>query len=495
MDQITIKYTQEAIFEPTFSNNSHGFRPNRGTRTAIFQARGQFTEVNWFIEADISKCFDTQPQDQIIEQLKKKINDQVFMDLIRKCFKAGYVDRSGNLVVPQQGTPQGSILSPILCNILQNILDNWLSDYAEEFNIGSRKRANPIDTKQIRGINEKTTEQKRKIRANIHNNRIKTKIGNDPNYKRMRFIRYADDFIIGVIGSHQDCQTIKKEQTDFLSQEQRLELSEAKTQITHASKDKARFQGYDLAITPYQKRQQIKSVGKNNKEKQIAQTSRQQIQAPQSEIVSKLASKGYCKKGKQGAPTRVGRLIHMSLPMIIEHYLRLGRGIINYYSCTNNFTIFKHRICYILKYSCALTIASKLNQKTKKQVFKKFGYDLQVTDVINDKVVAKAEFKDSTLTGIKQGFGNLRALNYDPMSIIEVAANTYPRTRALFKENCQLCGSDSDQEIHHVKHLKRSNKNLDYMTKLMSNMNRKQIVLCRLCHNKVHRGEYSGPKQ
>lgn len=121
--QSAMKIILEAVFEPHFSEFSHGFRPNRGTHTAIFQARGIFTEVNWFIEADISKCFDTLPQDLMITEVKRRIEDQMFIDLIYKSFKAGYIESKQAFKIPKVGSPQGSIISPILCNILMNLLD------------------------------------------------------------------------------------------------------------------------------------------------------------------------------------------------------------------------------------------------------------------------------------------------------------------------------------------------------------------------------------
>jgi retron-type reverse transcriptase len=75
------------------------------------------------LEADISKCFDTLPQRLIIEEISKRINDQVFIDLIHKSFNAGFIDTSRALKIPTVGSPQGSIISPILCNILLNLLD------------------------------------------------------------------------------------------------------------------------------------------------------------------------------------------------------------------------------------------------------------------------------------------------------------------------------------------------------------------------------------
>lgn len=493
--QSAMKIILEAAFEPHFSNFSHGFRPGRGTHTAIYQARALFTEVNWFIEADISKCFDTLPQHLMIEEVKKKIEDQIFIDLIYKSFNAGYIDVNNAFKVHQVGSPQGSMISPILCNILLNLLDNWLTEYSENFNVGTRKKSNSVYTKLIRDLGKKLPHERRIVRASIHKNKIRSYIANEPNFKRMRFIRYGDDIIIGVIGCHKDCVEIKNNLSLFLNERLGLELSLAKTLVTHSSEDKAHFLGFDLSITPYEKRQLVRSKRMDGSVRLVAQTSRPQILAPITKIVEKLASKGYCKHGKKGTPTRVGKLIHLSLPMIINHYLSIGRGLINYYSCSDNSTIFKARITYILKYSCALTFASKLRLKTLKGVYSKFGYDLKVCETVKDKSKIVAEFKDETLTGIKRGF-NLQITDYDPLSIIDLASKCYPRTRLLFEGECKVCGSKEDLEVHHIKHLRKQvqvNQKADYITNLMKRMNRKQILICKGCHIKIHRGTYFGP--
>ena len=493
--QSAMKIILEAIFEPHFSNYSHGFRSGRGSHTAMFQLRGLFTEVNWFIEADISKCFDSLPQNLMIEEIKKRINDQVFIDLIYKSFKAGYIDANRAFKIPQVGSPQGSIISPILCNILMNKLDEWLNNYSVNFQSGIRKKANPAYTKLIRDMKYKRPSERKAIRSFIHKNRIRPLIGNDPNFKRLRFVRYADDFIIGVCGSLRDCQTIKNDLAIFLKEKLGLDLSSSKTLITPATQKKAHFLGFDISITPYIKRQLVRSIRRDGSRRLTAQTSRPQILAPIKKIVAKLESKGYCKEGEKGKPTRVGRLTYLPLPMIINHYITLGRGIINYYSCADNLTRLKARILYILKYSCALTLASKLRLGTVKKVFSKYGYDLEIYETVNDKKKIVTKFEDNKLTGIKPGF-KLHSKGYDPLSMIDLAARAFPRTKTLFEGKCQVCGSDSNLEVHHVKHLRKTGMKEgkpDYMQSLMRSMNRKQVLLCQACHHKVHQGKHTGP--
>jgi group II intron reverse transcriptase/maturase len=495
--QSAMKVILEAVFESTFSIYSHGFRPGKSTHTAIYQLRDLFTheEVNWFLKADLSKCFDTLPQNLIMNEIKNRIDDQVFIDLVYKYFNAGFIDASNSFKIPNVGSPQGSIISPILCNILLNRLDVWLTEYSLIFNKGIKRKSNPIYSKLVRELGKKQPHEIRMTRKFIHQNGIRVYLGNDPNFKRMRFVRYADDFILGIIGSYQDCIDIKNDLGSFLKDKLGLELSLAKTLITNSTKDKAHFLGFDIAITPYKKRQLVRSHRIDGTMRLSAQTSRLQILAPIKKIVAKLQTKGYCKNGFKGNPTSVGRLIHLSLPMIISNYLSIGRGLLNYYACTDNFTVLKARITYILKYSCALTFASKLKLYTLKKVFNKYGYNLKIHEMVNNKNKVVAEFKDEYLRDIKPGF-NKKINDYNPLSIIDLAAVSYPRTKTLFEGKCSVCNSDNSEqlEVHHLKHLKNSNTNKsDYMTNLMIRMNRKQILLCKSCHNKIHQGKYFGP--
>ena len=181
--------------------------------------------------------------------------------------------------------------------------------------------------------------------------------------------------------------------------------------------------------------------------------------------------------------------------MIIAHYLTIGRGILNYYSCADNFTRLKARVTYILKYSCALTFASKLKMRTVKKVFSKYGYNLEVHETVKGVKKVVAQFDDEALYGIKPGF-RMSQKEYDPLSIIELASKAFPRSKKLFEGECKVCGSKTNLEVHHVKHLRKQNKsdgNPDYLRSLMQRMNRKQILLCQECHIKVHQGRHEGP--
>lgn len=133
----------EAIFEPSFVTHSHGFRPGKGCHTALKEVKNTFSAVNWFIEGDISKCFDTFNHKLLVHLISKRINDKGFLDLLHKALKAGYMFQ-GQFFSPEVGTPQGSIVSPILCNILLHGLDQFVLNLQKNFDLGKRRKENPI---------------------------------------------------------------------------------------------------------------------------------------------------------------------------------------------------------------------------------------------------------------------------------------------------------------------------------------------------------------
>lgn len=122
-----ITWILERIYEQDFLENSYGFRPGRNCHQALKQINDlvTFQPVSYIVEADIRKFFDKVPHDKLLMCLKVRIKDSAMLNLIEKFLKAGYVD-SSKLIKTEEGTPQGSILSPMLSNIfLHYVLDLW----------------------------------------------------------------------------------------------------------------------------------------------------------------------------------------------------------------------------------------------------------------------------------------------------------------------------------------------------------------------------------
>lgn len=503
-----MRMIQEAIFEPTFSTFSHGFRPGKSSHSAQNDIKMKFSSVHWIIEGDISKCFDTIDHKILMNIISKRIKDQIFIDLLWKALRAGYITFDKVFHSTDVGAPQGSIISPIMSNIIQHELDKWIEKQMDNFNKGTKRKANPEYTKLIRSHVSKA-ERTRRI-AHIHRNNIRSLKGNDENFKRMYYVRYADDFLIGISGSKEDAVTIRQHLAEFLFDNQNMALSMEKTKITHFLSP-VKFLGVDIKNTVFTKYPRRYIVRKGIKKLVTFKTRPQQL-APISHICNKLVANKYAKlRGKIVVPTRVGRLIHYPIYMIIDHFTSMLKGLVNYYTFTNNFTKFKARMYYQQKYSCAQTICSKMKLRTQRKTFHKFGPDLKVnldTDV-EDKFRSKST---SVINGQKdkkkkvmsfpkyESFKRKSILkldyNYNPESIIRLLTISHPRSRKLLESsNCIVCGATNNIEMHHINSIKTMKDliKMDYMKSLMARINRKQVPVCKPTHIQIHKGKHNGP--
>lgn len=257
--QEVIRMILESIYEGHFEETSHGFRPNRSCHTVLSCIQKYYTGCKWFVEGDIEAFFDTIDHDILIEILAERIKDARFLRLIRKFLNAGYMEE-WQFHKTYSGTPQGGIISPILANIYLDKLDKYMKKYADTFNAGVRRAHNPEYTAiqaelrkwEYRLKRAATAEERREILNHIkeierQRRTIHSKVDMDANFKRLRYERYADDFLIGVIGSKEDCRKIKQDLKNFLSEKLRLKLSDEKTLITHAASP-AHFLGYEISV-------------------------------------------------------------------------------------------------------------------------------------------------------------------------------------------------------------------------------------------------------
>lgn len=136
--QEVVKMILESIYEPNFSDCSHGFRPKRSCHSALQQIQNQFTGITWFVEGDIHACFDSFDHHVLVNILRERIEDENFLALIWKMLKAGYMEQwAYNCTF--SGTPQGSGVSPILANIYLSKLDDFAENLKKSFNKGKSK--------------------------------------------------------------------------------------------------------------------------------------------------------------------------------------------------------------------------------------------------------------------------------------------------------------------------------------------------------------------
>lgn len=492
--QEVIRMILEAIYEGQFENTSHGFRPNRSCHTALNQVQKQFTGVRWFVEGDIHGFFDNINHDILVNILAERIKDDKFLRLIRKFLKAGYLE---NWVYHRtySGTPQGGIISPILANIYLDRLDKYMVNLANSFNRGQKRKQNPeyhkirlrkdrLRQKMMKSTDLQFREWAKGQLAEYDKHLYNMHFGDqfDQEYRRLFYVRYADDFLIGVIGSKEDCLVIKEQVKDYLSDVLQLELSDEKTLITH-SQSPAKFLGYEITI----RKCGIPKTDKNGVKKRYF-TERVTLKVNSDRIRDKLLSINamsiVVRDGKTvWKPRKITTLLHNDDLEILDYYNALLRGFYNYYSLAINCSII-NSMKYILEYSMYKTYAAKYRTTVHKIIQKyRIGKDFGI----------RYETVKGTQTRLFYNKGFCRNKNIangtcDMLPIIR-HQNPHSLVQRLKAGICAICGAEGvPMEIHHVHKLKDL-KGKAWWEQIMIGRRRKTLPLCSECHAKLHAGK------
>ena len=461
----------EFIFNAQFRESSHAFRPQRGCHTVLNQIRLHFGKSNWFIEGDINQQYLSIDHNILVSILREKIQDEPFIDLVYKYMRVGYGEKSDETTPMKLGFIQGGLISPILSNIYMHPFDEWMEDVLiPKYTIGKRKKTNPEHTKIIRQHGRAVDKL------------IGTNIENDKNFGRVSYVRYIDNFLIGIIGSKETCIKIREEIKVFLEKHLAMTLNIDKTNITHATTEKALFLGYDISCTPKSKM----LIGYDSPKRLVRKTTRTTMNAPIKRVVERLRLKGFLNSKNQ--PTRCGRYINMDLWNIVESYKSIERGVINYYSMANNYGRLAARVHYSLKYSCALTISSKMKLGTMRGAFKRYGKNLKIK--VGDKSISypNTSFKRPRKPMIRPDN------NFSFEHYFENLVYRHKRHVGNLTGPCIVCGSPDNIEIHHIRALKDISKKRDWLSMTMAKFARKQVPVCKSCHTKIHKGIYDGKR-
>src|SRR5437588_4254158 len=251
-----IRLILEAYYEPQFSEHSHGFRPERGCHTVFREMYYNWHGTTWFIEGDISQCFDKLNHELLLKTLEEKIHDGRFINFMRELFDAGYME-DWTFHQTLSGVPQGGVVSPILSNILLDKLDKYVETYLiPRYTKGDKKRANEKYAQLIKQAHYQRKQGHTQVAEQLRRQAQKLPSGDpaDPNYRRLRYVRYADDFLLGFIGPRWEAEEIKQHIGEFLRDELKLELSQTKTPPNQSKNQSARIP-----------RQQINNLPKNKK--------------------------------------------------------------------------------------------------------------------------------------------------------------------------------------------------------------------------------------
>jgi group II intron reverse transcriptase/maturase len=246
--QEVIRSILEAYYDPQFSEHSHGFRPHRGCHTALSDICKFWTGTKWYIEGEIKGCFDSIDHTILIGILRENIHDNRFLRLVDGLLKAGYCEE-WTAHPSHSGSPQGGIVSPILSNIYMPRLDKFVEDtLIPEYTQGNQRRKHPEyeRKRELARYYRKMGKLERAESLRKEAQQYPSVDPEDPEYRRLRYVRYADDFLLGLIGPKAAAEEIKHRLTTFLETQLNLTLAVEKTLITHALTDRARFLGYEI---------------------------------------------------------------------------------------------------------------------------------------------------------------------------------------------------------------------------------------------------------
>ena len=233
--QQTIYLILDAIFESSFLNVSHGSRPNKGDHSALKAIKYSFGGVKWCIEADIKSNFPSISHKILLKLLKRRISCSKFLALIKNSLKAGYLE-DGKFKQANLGLFQGNVTSPILNNIYLHELDIFMAKLGDSFTRGKSRRKSPI-YRRFSYLMEKETDSQKIKNLRRERRKVDSKDPLDPSFKRLYYIRYVDDFVVGIVGSRKDAVDIQEKIRVFLLNDLKLTLHEEKTFITQFSKN------------------------------------------------------------------------------------------------------------------------------------------------------------------------------------------------------------------------------------------------------------------
>lgn len=237
-----------AYYDPQFSSHSHGFRPGRGGHTALGEITKRWQGVKWFIEGDIAQCFDSLAHQVRLAILRERFHDQRFLRLIAHLRKAGSLE-DWRFQATFSGVPQGGVVSPILSHLYLDRLDQCVETVVlPAYNRGDRRRPYPPYMARLKAARKsrmagKHTEAKA-LRRQAQ--RLPSRDPNDPHFRRLWYVRYADDGRLGLRGPREEAEASKGQLGEFLRETRHLTLSHAKTLITNARTEAARVLGDEI---------------------------------------------------------------------------------------------------------------------------------------------------------------------------------------------------------------------------------------------------------
>jgi group II intron reverse transcriptase/maturase len=469
-----IRLLLEAYYEPRFSGRSHGFRPGRGCHTALREVEDVWTGTTWFVEGDISDCFGSLDHEIMVSILAEKIHDNRFLRLIRHMLEAGYLeDWEWNATL--SGVPQGGVVSPVLSNIYLDRLDKFTETVLiPEYTRGVTRAANPEYARLTRAISDAWRRGDRRAVRQLRAQRRRAPRGDprDPGYRRLRYIRYADDHLLGFTGPRAEAEQIKQRLAAFLHDDLKLELNQDKTLITHARTQAASFLGYQITVQHSRDRPSVNGVVR--------------LRVPLPVITAKCAP--YSKRGK---PARRAELMNLPDSLIISTFGAEYRGIVQYYLLAGDVWRFT-RLRWVAETSLLKTLAAR-HRSTVTAMARK--YKATITTPHGPRVCFQATVEREGRKPLVTRFGGIPLKRQKKAVLTDRLPGLPTRRKELIQRlrtrRCEWCDTRTDVEIHQVRKLAdltRTGQPQPRWAQLMTRMRRKTLIVCNPCHQAIHHG-------
>lgn len=473
-----VRLLLEAIYEPCFSRRSHGFRKGRGCHTALRNIQETWTGTVWFIEGDISDCFGSLSHETLLRILAEKIDDQRFLRLIAHMLKAGYLE-DWEYHDTLSGAPQGGVVSPILSNIYLNKLDEFVEqELIPQYTRGAHRRNNPEYHRKATRLKYARRTGKRAAARDLKKQLRTLPYGDpmDPGYRRLHYLRYADDHILGLIGPKAEAEQIKARLATFLRENLGLELNAGKTLITHARSQPARFLGYDITVQHCDTK---RTRGRRTINGKIA------LRVPPDVVKAQCAR--YRNHGK---PWHRPRLQNLPDYDIVRVYGAEYQGVVNYYLLAQDVwrlhTLHWHALTSMLK-----TLSAKHGTSVTTMAAR---HQATVTTSDGPRTCFVARLQREGKRDLVARFGGI-ILRQDRRAVIcdPAPAPVHPPRRELIhrlrKRWCELCEHDTTVTVHQIAGLNQLGKpgpDQPAWAALMAKMRRKTLIVCAPCHEHIH---------
>jgi len=473
-----VRLLLEAFYEPQFSDTSHGFRKFRGCHTALREINNTWTGTAWFVEGDISDCFGSLDHEILLGILAEKIRDNRFLRLIRNMLKAGYLE-DWTYRDTLSGVPQGGTVSPILSNVYLDKLDKFVEqELIPQYTRGATRAANPA-YRQADALLRRARRRGDRAEARrlfLEMRALPSTDPMDPGYRRLKYIRYADDHILGFTGPKAEAEEIKARLAEFLRETLGLELNQQKTLITHARSQRARFLGYDITV---QHSGTKISNGRRSANGKIA------LKVPPDVIKAQCAR--YRNHGK---PWHRSRLQNLDDYDIIRVYGAEYRGVVNYYLLAKDAWRLR-TLRWNAETSMLKTLAAK-HQSTVSKMAARHKAKAETGD--GPRTCFEARRRRRGKPDLVARFGGI-ILRQDRRAVITEpvpARVRVPRRELLARlrqRECELCETGTTVAVHQVAGIRELGKpktGQPAWAALMAKMRRKTLIVCSPCHDWIH---------